>query len=237
VAVFGERMPLSALRAAMDALPHAEFWNVYSATEAFDMVHYTVPRPLSAEASDLPLGYPHPAYELSLRDERGEEVGPGEVGEICVVGPAVTIGYWNDPELSEAKRLADVPDSYRTGDLARQAEDGLITLVGRKDHQAKLRGHRFDLGEIEAAAKAEPRVREAVAFIDGAAAEAEVVLAVLTDAAADERKEIERAVWLIGRKRLPRYARPGRIVMFSEFPLLSSGKIDRGALKALIASS
>ena len=238
VAVFGEPMPIAALRAAMDALPQAEFRNVYSSTEAFDMVEYIVPRPLGAEVTALPLGWPTPAYRLSLRDEAGQEVERGEIGEICVVGPAVSVGYWSDPELSAAKRLPRVPDSYRTSDFARQDQDGLLVLVGRKDHQVKLRGHRFDLNEIEAVARAVPGVRAAVAIIVDADGEAaKIVLAVLADATGDERVNIERGIRRTSGQSLPPYARPSRIVLFSEFPLLSSGKIDRRGLEGLVARS
>ncbi len=238
VVIFGERMPVAALRRAMDAVPHAEFRNLYGATEAFDMIEYVVPRPLGVEVNALPLGQPSAAYELSLRDEAGRAVGPGEIGEICVVGPSVTIGYWNDPALSAAKRLAGVPDSFRTGDLATRGDDGLITLVGRKDHLVKLRGHRFDLGEIEMVAKSEPRVREAVAFTIGTATKAvEIVLAVLSNVAGDERIDLERELQRISRERLPQFARPGRVAIYGEFPLLSSGKVDRRALEKLVAPS
>jgi len=237
VEVYGERMPIAALHAAMEALPHAQFHNLYAATEAFDMIEYDIPRPLNRELSEIPLGRPSPNYELSLRDEMGRAVKPGEVGEICVVGPAVTIGYWNDPVLSAAKRLSDTPDSYRTGDLAVLGADGLLRLVGRKDHVVKLRGHRFDLGEIEAVAKLEPRVREAVAFTCGGPMEAAgVVLAVLADEAADGRTDLEDRLRRLCMQRLPGFARPSRIVRLSEFPLLSSGKIDRRALERLITA-
>lgn len=238
VAVFGEPMPIAALRAAMDALPQAEFRNVYSSTEALDMVDYIVPRPLGPEVKALPLGRPTPAYRLSLRDEAGREVKPGEIGEICVVGPAVCAGYWGDPELSAAKRLPGIPASYRTGDLARHDQDGLLMLVGRRDHQVKVRGHRLDLGEIESVARTVPGVRAAVAFIVDADSEApQIVLAVLTDAIGDKRAEMEGAFKQTSQQSLPSYARPGRIAFFGEFPLLSSGKIDRRGLEGLVAQN
>jgi acyl-coenzyme A synthetase/AMP-(fatty) acid ligase len=200
------------------------------------MIEYVVPRPLGVDVNAIPLGRPGCAHEIRLCDEAGREVGPGEIGEICAVGPAITIGYWNDPALSAAKRLAGVPDSYRTGDLARRSDDGLITLVGRKDHMVKLRGHRFDLGEIEAAAKVVPGVREAVAFTIGAATQAvTIVLAALANVTGDERIDFERELQRVSRERLPRYARPHRIVICGEFPLLSTGKIDRRALEKIVA--
>jgi amino acid adenylation domain-containing protein len=231
VETFGERMPIAALRAAMAAVPGAEFCNLYAASEAFDMVEYDVPRPLPPDLDALPLGHPSPAYDLSLCDDAGRAVARGEIGEICVVGPAALAGYWSDPELSAAKRLPGVPESYRTGDLAIEGDDGLLRLVGRRDHVVKLRGHRFDLGEIEAAAKGAPGVREAVAVITGLPeAPGEVVLALLADLPAGERAALELEVRRVCLQRLPVFARPARLVTFAEFPLLSSGKIDRREL-------
>jgi acyl-coenzyme A synthetase/AMP-(fatty) acid ligase len=238
VEVFGERMQIAALRAAMAAVPHAEFHNLYAATEAFDMIEYHVPRPLGADVTALPLGRPSPIYELSLRDDAGGEAGPGEIGEICVVGPAVMAGYWNDPALTAAKRLGERPDSYRTGDLAVLGEDGLLRLVGRRDHVVKLRGHRFDLGEIESAVKTHLRVREAVVFtVATPADEVEIVLAVLAEGGSDGHPGLERVLHRHCQDRLPAFARPGRIAILGEFPLLSSGKIDRRALEKRLAKS
>jgi acyl-coenzyme A synthetase/AMP-(fatty) acid ligase len=201
-------------------------------------MEYHVPGPLGADVTALPLGRPSPIYELSLRDQAGREVAPGEIGEICVVGPAVTMGYWNDPALSAAKRFGEAPDSYRTGDLAVLDDDGLFKLVGREDHVVKVRGHRFDLGEIESAARMEPRVREAVAFTIGAPTEAvEIVLAVLADGAGGRQTGLAHELHRLCLERLPGFARPSRIAIFDEFPLLSTGKIDRRALEKRLAAS
>ncbi|HEY2891182.1 MAG TPA: AMP-binding protein [Dongiaceae bacterium] len=233
VEMYGERMPMAALRTAMAALPGTAFHNLYAASEAFDMIEYEVPRPLPAEMDALPLGRPSVTYQLSLRDEEGGLVGPGETGEICVVGAAVTVGYWGDPALSEAKRLGVVADSYRTGDLARLDPDGLYYLVGRRDHVVKLRGHRFDLGEIETAARGEPRVRDAIAIALSSQTQGDLALAILAQAG-DDWNELRGALTRILAARLPSFARPERFIFFDAFPLLASGKVDRRRVEALV---
>ncbi|HEX3066899.1 MAG TPA: AMP-binding protein, partial [Dongiaceae bacterium] len=236
VEFFGERMPLPALREAMAAMPHAQFCCIYGATEAFNIAEYRLPRPLASDWDTLPLGLPWEGYEFSLRDEEGAPVPRGEIGEICVAGPGVTIGYWNETPANAVRRLAGVADSFRTGDRARWGDDGLLRLLGREDQMIKIRGHRFELGEVEAAARAEPRVKEAVAFPIGSPAEATgVVLAVLSEADDSERADIADAIRRVSRQRLPRFANPQRVVICREFPLLSSGKTDRRALQALVA--
>jgi amino acid adenylation domain-containing protein len=233
VRFFGERMPMPALRAAMQIMPNAAFENVYGASEAFSMMTYRVPRPLPATLDLLPLGRPTGLYRQILCDADGNPVPEGEAGEVCVIGDTVMAGYWNDPELTEASRLPGVAHSFRTGDLARLGEDGNHHFVGRADHQIKLRGHRFDLGEIEAALKSHSCVRDAVAFVpaDGPW-HGRVLAAVL---ASREQTHVGELMALCAR-RLPTFARPAAIVVLDEFPQLSSGKVDRRALATLAAA-
>ena len=99
----------------------------------------------------------------------------------------------------------------------------------------KVRGHRVELGEIEAVAKIEPRVGDAVAFTIGDRAESiEIVLVLLTEEESSDRAEVEQAVRQVMRARLPRHSEPSRILICRTFPLLSSGKVDRRALQAAI---
>jgi acyl-coenzyme A synthetase/AMP-(fatty) acid ligase len=169
---------------------------------------------------------------VTILDEGGKEMRPGEVGEICVTGPRTLSGYWDNPELTEAKRIDGMAGSYRTGDLGYVGADGLFHLVGRRDSMIKLRGHRFDLGEIEAALKLHPEVRDAVAFSFAAAdGEPEIRAAVLAQSRNDLLSELRRLCF----RRLPAFARPASLTQLEQFPLLSTGKIDRQALKALIS--
>jgi amino acid adenylation domain-containing protein len=230
---FGEPLPLPLLRRIMAILPRTEFVNIYGATEASAMVAYKVPRPLPDEIHALPLGKPRPLYEVTLRDDTGAEVPRGEVGEICVTGPQVMSGYWNDPELTAARRVDVRTESYRTGDLGVMDDAGLLRLVGRKDQMIKLRGHRLDLGEIEAALRAHAAVRDAVALtVPAAQGDMQIRAFVLADAS--ERLAID--LGRLCRERLPRFAQPAGIEVLGQFPLLSTGKVDRQALKAFAAA-
>ena len=229
IGFYGEKMPIRLLQELMAALPHAEFINMYGSTETSEIGYFTVPRPVATDLSSVPLGRPTDICTLSLRDVDGNRVTTGSVGEICVVGPAVTLGYWDDASLTAAKRIKGQPNSFRTGDLGMIGDDGLLYLVGRTDQVIKLRGHRFDLGEVEAVLKSHPMVRDAVAFLvpaqRGSEAIEAVVLAETTPALASE-------LHLLCLRRLPGFARPRRIVELPEFPLLPSGKVDRRQLQA-----
>jgi amino acid adenylation domain-containing protein len=230
VRLVGDRMPAASLRAAMDLLPQASFQNRYGASEAFAILAYDLPQSLPDDFDELPLGTPTGCYEPSLRDEEGNEVPPGETGEICAIGPAVLVGYWKQPELTAAVRVRGMPHSYRTGDLARLDSDGNYRFVGRRDHQVKILGHRFELGEIETVLKAHPAVRDAVAFaVSDDNGNQQVRACVLSGREDDLGAELKA----ICARKLPAFARPAHIVVLGRFPQLASGKVDRMSLQRL----
>ena len=229
VGFYGEKMPMHLLGRLMTALPHAEFINMYGSTETSEIAHFTVPRPLAAELVSVPLGRPTDICSVSLRDADGNQVASGNVGEICVVGPAVTLGYWDDASLTEAKRVAGQPDSFRTGDLGMIGEDHLLHLVGRTDQVIKLRGRRIDLGEVEAVLKSHPMVRDAVVFLAPASPDSEAIEAIVL---AETTRALAAELHVLCLRRLPRLAQPTRIRALPEFPLLPSGKVDRRQLQA-----
>ena len=217
---YGEPMTMSALREIMERLPSSEFVNHYGATEIDNIANYIVPRPLSDGLLRLPLGRPVENSTVSLRNERGCEVGEGEVGEICIVSPAVTRGYWGDPKLTASRRLPGIADSFR---------NGLLHSIGRKDQMVKIRGQRLDLGEVEAVLRLHPRVRDAFAVARGAPV-VEVGAVVLCEGGQALLEELQ----VLCQRRLPSYGRPTRIIALAQFPVLSTGKIDRQALRKAV---
>lgn len=225
VAFYGERAPMQALRAGMGCFPNALFQNSYDASEAHWMMSFDIPRPLPEDMESVPIGKPRKGYTLVLCDAEGAEVPPGEVGEICVIGPVALTDYWKRPDLTAAARLNGIPNSYRTGDLARLSADGNCHFVGRRDHQVKIRGHRFELGEIEAVLKLHASVREAVAFL--------VADKVHVCVLAANRDGLEGEIRALCVRKLPAFARPTRIAVLEQFPHLTSGKVDRMKLERL----
>jgi non-ribosomal peptide synthetase component F len=93
---------------------------------------------------------------LLLKEDQ-TEAGVGEVGELCVRGSGLSMGYWNDKKKTEEvfveNPFTKIPNDriYRTGDLARLRPDGNFEFAGRKDHQVKYMGYRIELYEIEKA--------------------------------------------------------------------------------------
>jgi amino acid adenylation domain-containing protein len=226
---YGEMLPVPIVRKAMALMPNTEFANSYGATEASGMTLYRVPRPIPDDLLSFPVGHPARGFSVFICDEAGNALPAGEVGEIAATGPSVMMGYWNDPELTARKRLPGNPNSYRTGDLGYLDESGMLHLVGRRDQMVKLRGQRLDLGEVEAALKSHPAVREAVAFAVDVGPEKEIRAAVLTDGGGTVISELR----VMCHRRLPTYGRPARISNFDDFPLLATGKIDRKKIQAM----
>ncbi|HXQ41712.1 MAG TPA: AMP-binding protein [Candidatus Udaeobacter sp.] len=232
VEFFGEPLSVAVLRCLMAILPKAEFVNFYGATEAHRIATYTVPRPMPEDFATLPIGRPTDNYLFSLRDPAGQTVQPGDIGEICVEGAKCLTGYWADAVMSAAKRVGGRPNSYRSGDLARFGKDGTLHLVGREDRMVKLRGHRFDLGEVEAVLKADPGVGEALAFaFANSRGDLEIRVAVGGLAANGLEARLDR----LAAEKLPAYARPVRIAILTRLPQLSNGKIDREKIRTLLA--
>ncbi|MER7847122.1 amino acid adenylation domain-containing protein [Kitasatospora sp. NPDC096077] len=162
----GEALEPGALRAWAARHPDGpRLVNMYGITET--TVHVTA-HPLGAADLAAPgsvIGQPLADLAVHLLDRRGEPVPPGTPGELCVGGPGLARGYLGRPGLT-ADRFVPSPVGdgerlYRSGDLARRLPDGTLEYLGRIDQQVKVRGHRVELGEIEAELGNHPGVRHA----------------------------------------------------------------------------
>jgi len=104
-------------------------------------------------------------------DRWGRMVIPGGIGELCITGVGLGMGYLNRPELTEEKfgrmGYGERERMYRTGDRARRLGDGNIEYLGRIDHQVKIRGHRIEPGEIERVLSGSGLVKECVVVTSG----------------------------------------------------------------------
>ncbi|MEU8620491.1 amino acid adenylation domain-containing protein [Streptomyces sp. NPDC048623] len=170
------------------------------------------------------LGTAIPGTRLMVLDGRGRPSPVGVPGELHIGGAGVADGYLGRPELTADRFLPDPwgpPGSrmYRTGDLVRHRYDGTLEFLGRLDDQVKVRGHRIELGEVEAALRACPGVRQAAAALRGT-----ILVGYVTGTAEPDRL---RAVLAAA---LPAYAVPSALVVLDALPTTPNGKLDRGAL-------
>jgi amino acid adenylation domain-containing protein len=223
----GEVCPTPVLRAVMADLPQAEFANLYGPTETNVCTWYRVPEPPDSDFAALPIGHPCGHCEVTLRHDDGRLVGPGAVGEICVSGPGVMLGYWRRPELTAASRIGGRADSYRTGDLGCWRDDGMLMLTGRRDQQVKVRGHRIELLALETVLNAHPAVREAVAVAAPDAAGGRLVAFLSPRGEAADSPDPRDFV----AARLAPYYMPDSFEWLPELPRTANGKADRSALR------
>jgi natural product biosynthesis luciferase-like monooxygenase protein len=221
----GEPLP-GALVADLQAATGASITNLYGPTET---TIWSSAQPAAGGEAVVNIGLPLANQQLYVLNEARAPVGLGQEGELWIGGAGVTRGYWNRPELT-AERFAENPfhggRMYRTGDLVRRRGDGRLAFVGRVDGQVKLRGHRIELGEVEAALQAQPGVTQAVVVIrEDQPGDARLVGYVTgSGTEAGLRAALARA--------LPAIMVPARVVVLEALPLTPNKKVDRKALPA-----
>jgi amino acid adenylation domain-containing protein len=229
----GDVLRAADVRTLRSMAPGARAVNFYGATETPQaMGAWPVPDDLSAERETLPVGRGIDGVDLLIVNPAGKLAGIGEVGEIAIRTPYLARGYLNDAELTAARFVAnpwtgDAADRmYHTGDLGRYRPDGAVEIAGRADGQMKVRGFRVEAGEVEAALRGHPSVREAVALAAGAGEDRRLMAYLVAEG------EPPRAVAIRGhlRKLLPDYMVPSSFVWLDALPLTPNGKVDRRAL-------
>ncbi len=180
----------------------------------------------------IPIGRPIANTRVYLLDAYGQPVPLGVTGEIYVGGDGVACGYFNRPELTVERFLADPfsdkPEArmYRTGDLARYLPDGNLEFIGRNDRQVKIRGFRIEPGEIEAQLIVHSAVREAVVLALGDDNDKRLVAYLVVEALEGVVHRLCTHLSAI----LPDYMVPAAFVCLDTFPLTANGKLDRQAL-------
>jgi amino acid adenylation domain-containing protein len=230
----GEIMPNRQLNIWRKAHPDALYANLYGPTEITDVCAYYIVGREFSDSDPLPIGRACENMGTVILKEDGTEAPPGEIGELCVMGSGLALGYWNAPEIT-AKAFTynqinkNFPERiYKTGDLAYiDAETGLIMYVGRMDSQIKLKGNRIELGDIEVAVKSTAGIDNACVLFDANAQE--IVAFAETDGDINLRQMNLRLKELI-----PKYMLPGKLVKFEKLPLTPNGKIDRVSLRNLL---
>lgn len=224
----GEVMPAKHLKIWMEHLPRAQFVNLYGPTEITCNCTYHIIDRERSYPDGIPMGQAFPNEDVFLLDGDDQLVtSPNVVGEVCVRGSALALGYYRNPDQT-AVAFPNNPLNpcyperiYRTGDLARYSTLGELHFCGRKDFQIKHMGHRIELEEIERAVSNLPGVHRCCcvfhsekhrlyAFYQGELTSKELRLQLLPT--------------------LPPYMIPNVFRQVDQFPLNKNGKIDRTLL-------
>jgi amino acid adenylation domain-containing protein len=226
----GAAFPPEHIRRLRDSLPGVEIFSMFGLTEC-KRVSYLPPEELDRRPSSV--GKAIPNCEVWIVDEQGNEVAPGETGELVVRGSNVMEGYWNEPELTRKTYREGLYPGEKvlyTGDLFRMDEEGFLYFLGRRDDMIKCRGERVSAKEVEYTIVEIAGVSEVavVGVPDEILGQAVKAFIVPSPGATIEGKEIIKHC----AARLEPYMVPKYVDFVESLPRTANGKIDKKELQA-----
>jgi len=225
----GEVMHNKVLNYWRRALPETQFVNLYGPTEITSVCSYYIIDKPYHDDEVLPIGIPFRNTDIILLNNESMPVKDDEIGEICVRGCCLALGYYNNPEKTQESFCQNpmnphYPETiYRTGDLAKFNEEGLIMFLSRKDNQVKHMGQRIELGEIEIVVNSLELIDASVCFYDH---DKQKIVLLFQGEKADKKYILNGM-----KNRLPKYMFPNIIINIEKMPYNINGKIDRTLLK------
>ncbi len=235
VLIGGEAASAEALRRATSAAPDTRFVNGYGPAEGTTFVTWHAMRSLEADAYKVPIGLPRDNCQVRILDDRLQPVGFGMVGELYLAGDCLTLGYLGRTGLTAERFVADPfgpagERMYRTGDLVRWRSDGLLTFVGRADHQVKINGFRIEPQEIENAIGANPDIGQCSVIVREDRPGEKKLFAYVV--AAGETAPDLLALRTHLAEALPAFMVPAHFVPLNQLPFTTNGKLDVSRLPA-----
>lgn len=211
----GEVFPIDQLRGLRDAWPKVQLLNFYGPTETNVCTWFEVGRIEPGRTVPVPIGRAACGNRVWLGDADGRPLA-GNEGELFVEGPTVMLGYWGRERLRHPR--------YATGDICRLNEDGQFVFVGRRDQMVKIRGHRVELGEIEAVLRTHAGVADVAVVAIGEGVEARLV-ALIVPAASPAPTLVRLKEHCAAR--LPSHMVIGLTWLVDAIPRTPNGKVDR----------
>lgn len=227
----GEAMPAKQLRTWQEKLPNVRFVNLYGPTEiTVDCTYFDVTRQYS-DNEYIPIGKACRNMQVIVLKDNDAEATVGEVGELCVRGSGVALGYYGNRAKTDEVFVQNPLNPlyndiiYRTGDLVKPEVDGNLVFVSRKDFQVKHKGNRIELGEIEVAVNAIEGVTNAACIFD----QEQDKLVLYYTTVNGQPLDIINLV----KERIPVYMFPEVVNHLAQIPYNLNGKIDRIELKKM----
>lgn len=225
----GEVMHNKVLNYWRKHLPKTQFVNLYGPTEITSVcTYYKIERPFQDDEV-LPIGIPFRNCEVLILNEDNQPIGADEMGELCVRGCCLAMGYFNNEEKTQAAFVqnplnAHFPEViYRTGDLARWNEKGEVMFVSRKDNQVKHMGQRVELGEIEILMNAMEKIEASICFYDH---DHQKIVCIYQGEGANKKYIYQELS-----DRVSKFMFPNTLIQLADLPYNLNGKIDRTLLK------
>jgi amino acid adenylation domain-containing protein len=243
ILIGGEAFPVKLAR-ELRQISKGTILNMYGPTET-TVWSTTWQLPRDVAPARVPVGRPIANTQIYIVDSDLRPVPVGVEGELLIGGAGVARGYLRRDQLTAERFIPNpflaesCPEGakactpglaarlYRTGDLARYLPDGNIELVGRIDQQVKIRGHRVELGEIEARLEEHPDVRESVVLLRELTNGERTLVAYVVPRG--EQKPAPELLRQHAQQKLPEYMVPGRVMFMTAFPQTPNKKIDRNA--------
>lgn len=206
-------------------------WNMYGPTET---TIWSSISQIQKGNDPITIGKPIGNTQLYILDRNAEPLPVGVVGELYIGGSGLAEGYLNSSELTQAKFVQHTINTtpaarlYKTGDSARFLTEVSIEVLGRKDDQLKLNGHRIELGEIRSVFIEHPFVNDAIVIVRTHSYGNTQLIAyfVCSEGVSIDVSELKDFI----KMKLPPYMIPVFLIALDKLPLTSNGKIDRKAL-------
>ena len=226
----GAALPVQHIQDLRRLLPHVTIFSMFGLTEC-KRVGYLDPAELDRRPGSV--GKAMPNCETSVVDENGNEVAPGQIGELIIRGSNVMQGYWNDPEMTAKVYLPGPYPAWRwlrSGDHFHRDEDGFLYFLGRKDDMIKTRGERVSPKEVENVLCEMEGVAEAavVGMPDEVLGQAIKAFVVPRTDELDERAVLRHCA-----DRLSPFMVPKCVEFVSSLPKTANGKINKRALQTV----
>lgn len=220
----GEPFPIPYVR-RLRGWTGARLLNLYGPTETNVCTFHEVRDEDLERDRPVPIGVPCSGDRAWAQDSSGRVVDIGEEGELFVDGPTVMLGYWGK---------APQTGPYGTGDIVTRNADGTYDYVARRDHMVKVRGHRIELGDIEATLLGHPQISDVAVIVAGSGMTARIEAFVVPAG--------DQAPGLISLKRrcaenLPTYMTVDGVHAVTSLPRTPNGKTNRRLLEEIATSS
>jgi D-alanine--poly(phosphoribitol) ligase subunit 1 len=223
----GEELPVNTVKKLKHKFSQSKIINAFGPTEATVVTTYIeiTDEVLNNNSKSLPIGYCRPSAEIVILNKDGES----GIGEIGLIGPHLSIGYFLDAEkTSQSFVVENGKRIYKTGDVG-YIKNNLVYYLGRNDGQVKLNGYRIELEEISHVLITHPAILNAVTIPlkVGEVTKKIVSFIILNEPIEENASETLKSFLL---KYLPAYMIPAEFIAVSEFPLNSNYKTDKKAL-------
>jgi len=226
IIIGGEHLAYSLVQRVRE-VTSAKIYNAYGPTEA--TVWATIKEMTTAE--EVTIGTSLANTSVYIVDEQLKPLSAGDIGELCISGDSLAVGYLNNPELTDRKFVngpfGEGKRLYLTGDIAKTLPNGEIVVLGRKDEQVKIRGHRVELKEVEHVMMQHPQLQEAAVIAVETPYGYKNLYAFFVAASSIEAGNVKEFLSRL----LPAYMIPSYYHQVNGMPLTPNGKLDRLTLR------